>query len=80
MVKVNIKNPARVKSNDAEWNAERKAVRALSSSKQCVAFRETKAANMPVTYVSCNVIYQEHNGVRKRIGTTDPRVTVVTHK
>ena len=81
MVKIVIKSRTSiVKSRDAEWNAERKAVRAMSDVGQSVAFRETKAANIPVTYVSGNVIIREHNGKTTIIGHTAPRIKVRSSK
>lgn len=81
MVKVVIKSrTSKIKSKDADWNAERDAVRALSALSQSVAFRETKAANIPVTYVSGDVIIREHNGVKTVIGKATPRVKVVISK
>lgn len=81
MVKVIIKSrTSRVQSKDAEWNAERKAVRAMSAVGQSVAFRETKAANIPVTYLSGNDIVREHNGKTTVIGHAAPRIKVRSSK
>lgn len=75
MLKVIIRKKGR-RSSDSEWNSERVSMRALSSEKESHAFRETKAANIPVTYVSDGVIYREQNGERVVLGEVAPKVKV----
>ena len=78
MVKIVVKHGKTGK--DSVWQADRRAVQAVSSSRECHAFRETKAANLPVTYVSKDAIVVEHNGVVSTIGNVAPRVRVAKAK
>lgn len=77
MVKIIVKKDSK---SGSKLKGERKALKAISSAKESYAYRETKAANIPVTYVSRGVIVKEHNGVVKKIGDVAPKVRIVTIK
>ena len=72
MVKIVVKRNA-----CSALTGERKAIRAISSAKESFAYRETKAANIPVTYVSKGFIVREHNGKVETIGKVAPKVKVI---
>lgn len=55
-------------SGDSEWDAERSILMRLSEEKECFDYRETKAAGIPVTYVSGRRIVREVDGKRVCIG------------
>ena len=81
MVKILLRGSERSwRLRDHAWNAERKAVESLTAEKESHAFRETKAANIPVTYVADGVIYQEADGKCVAIGSVAPRVRVIKKK
>ena len=76
MVKVITKRATGLMAKDPSWNKERIAVKSLSAKSESFAFRETKAADIPVTYVSGQSIIQECGGERKVIGEVAPRVKI----
>ena len=55
-------------SGDYEWDAERRILMKLGDEKECFGYRETKAAGIPVTYVSGRRIVREVDGKRVCIG------------
>jgi len=77
MVKVVIGKTAMPRnSSDPSWDSERKSVEALVAAKESHAYRETKAARIAVTYVEGQSIFQEKDGVVRRIGRIKPHVKV----
>ena len=76
MVKVIIKKGTGHMAKDVSWNKERVVVKSLSAQRESFAFRETKAADIPVTYVSGQSIIQECGGKRTVIGEVAPRVKI----
>lgn len=77
MVKIVVKNIVKDCKSRSEWSKERDILKDLSSAKESFAFRETKAADIPVTYVSGGKIYRETKEGRVSIGVLSPDVKVV---
>lgn len=77
MVKIIVKKDLNFKSKS---RGERKALAVITSAQESYAYRETKAADIPVTYVSRGLIVKEHNGKIETIGNVAPKVRVVEIK
>lgn len=81
MVRVVIrKKSANKKAVVPSWDSDRKAVYQVTGEKESHAYRETKAAGIPVTYVSGRRILRESGGECKVIGRVAPRVKVLAGK
>ena len=76
MIKVKILKTDAERRAAAFRDYDSKAVHLVTSEKESFGFRETKAAGIPVTYVSGDVIYREVDGKREVIGHVPPRVKV----
>ena len=76
MIKVRILKTEAERRAAVSRDCESRAVHFVTLEKESIGFRETKAAGIPVTYVSGDVIYREVDDKREVIGHVPPRVKV----